>query len=95
MALNYFSTIFNLNDTTMADLNSRADSCGYTEFMENALTFPPLGPLPTAPNSSVPGCEVWEDSVTAATYLNPCFNIYHIIDFCPYLSDEMGMILYN
>ena len=88
--LNAFSNIFNLNDTTMADVNQRAESCGYIDFMNNALTFPPAGKLPTAPNSSLPGCDVWDDIISAAVYINPCFNIYHLIDYCPYLWDQLG-----
>ncbi|KAK4574869.1 hypothetical protein LTR86_001711 [Recurvomyces mirabilis] len=88
--LNDYSNIFGLNETFMTDINARAEKCGYFEFMETALTFPPLGKLPTAPNSSEPGCAVWDDIVNAAILINPCFNIYHAIEFCPYLWDEMG-----
>ncbi len=85
-----YSNIFGLNETFMTDINARAEKCGYFAFMENALTFPPLGPLPTAPNSSEPGCAVWEDIIDATVYINPCFNIYHLIDYCPYLWDQLG-----
>ena len=90
MALNYYQNIFNLNETFMADINTRADKCGYTKFMDNALTFPPKGKVPTAPSSNVPGCDVWSDIVAAAYYVNPCFNFYHLTDFCPYLWDQLG-----
>ncbi|KAL8684252.1 MAG: hypothetical protein Q9218_008367, partial [Villophora microphyllina] len=36
------------------------------------------------------GCDVWDDIIAAATYVNPCFNVYHIRDFCPFLSDVIG-----
>lgn len=75
----------------MAELNQRAQDCGYFDFLDNALTYPPTGPIPSAPNSSLPGCAVWDDAIVAAAYVNPCFNFYHITDFCPYLSDELGM----
>ncbi|KAI9660522.1 MAG: hypothetical protein M1821_009873 [Bathelium mastoideum] len=89
-ALNDYANIFGLNETTMIDVNERAEKCGYFEFMENALTFPPTGKLPSAPNSSEPGCDVWDDIIAAAVYVNPCFNIYHLIDYCPYLWDQLG-----
>nr|POE65967.1 carboxypeptidase cpds [Quercus suber] len=89
-ALNDYSNVFGLNETFMTDINARAERCGYFEFMEKALTFPPQGKLPTAPNSSEPGCDVWDDIITAAVYVNPCFNIYHLTDFCPFLWDELG-----
>lgn len=73
----------------MTQINQRAEQCGYFSFMEQALTFPPAGKF-TAPNESAPGCDVWDDIVTAAIYVNPCFNIYHLTDFCPFLWDELG-----
>ena len=73
----------------MTSINQRAEECGYFTFMEEALTFPPSGKF-TAPNESAPGCEVWDDIVTAAIYVNPCFNIYHLIDYCPFLWDQLG-----
>ncbi|KAK5193482.1 hypothetical protein LTR99_007033 [Exophiala xenobiotica] len=88
-ALNYFAPVFALNDTFMTQINQRADQCGYFDFMEEALTFPPKGKF-TAPNITAPGCEVWDDIVTAAIYVNPCFNIYHLTDYCPFLWDELG-----
>lgn len=71
----------------MADINQRADTCGYTEFMSNATQIPPTGPLPTAPDSNVDGCDVFDDIIEAAYYVNPCFNVYHVTDYCPYLYD--------
>jgi carboxypeptidase D len=89
MALDYFKNVFNLNETFMADIENRSNKCGYTEFINNAMKFPPTGKLPSAPNSSLPGCSVWDDMVAATYYVNPCFNFYHLTDFCPYLWDEM------
>ncbi|KAH9845151.1 carboxypeptidase cpdS-like [Teratosphaeria destructans] len=88
--LQNWQNIFNLNETTYNDIIERATNCGYISFMEQALTFPPTGKLGNAPNSSLPGCDVWDDILAAAVYINPCFNIYHIIDYCPYLWDELG-----
>ncbi|KAL2010376.1 hypothetical protein VTN00DRAFT_6183 [Thermoascus crustaceus] len=90
LALNHFKNVFALNETFMTDINKRAEECGYNEFMENALTYPPKGKLPTAPDSSRPGCDVWESIISAAYYVNPCFNIYHLTDFCPYTWNTMG-----
>ena len=87
--MNDYLPVFGLNETFVADVNQRAESCGYFSFMEEALTFPPKGKF-TAPNSTAEGCAVWDDIVTAALYVNPCFNFYHLTDFCPFLWDEMG-----
>ena len=89
-ALNYFSTVFSLNDTFMEEINNRAEECGYNKFLNEALTFPPPKDFPTAPDETKKGCDVWDQIVKAATYINPCFNMYHLTDFCPFLWDEMG-----
>ncbi|KEF52364.1 carboxypeptidase [Exophiala aquamarina CBS 119918] len=87
--LNNYANIFALNQSFMSDINERAAKCGYLDFMEKALTFPPAGKF-IAPNDSAPGCDVWDDIVTAEILINPCFNIYHLTDFCPFLWDELG-----
>ncbi|KAI1617175.1 carboxypeptidase [Exophiala viscosa] len=87
--LNNYENVFALNQTFLTEINQRAETCGYFSFMEEALTFPPKGKF-TAPNVTAPGCEVWDDIVTAAIYVNPCFNIYHLTDYCPFLWDELG-----
>lgn len=87
--LNAYSNVFALNDSFMTSINSRAEKCGYLSFLEEALTFPPKGKF-TAPNESAPGCDVWTDIVNAAIYVNPCFNFYHLTDFCPFLWQITG-----
>ncbi|MCJ1438585.1 hypothetical protein MMC27_007975 [Xylographa pallens] len=94
MAVNQNNNILNLNATYLAFLNAKADSCGFTNFMEDALVFPPKGKLPTAPQAFGNGCDVFDDFTTAAAYVNPCYNVYHILDFCPYLWDELGFPSY-
>jgi carboxypeptidase D len=81
----------NLNDSFIANITARWGSCGYADFFNNYTTsFPPPGPIPTAPSSQAPGCDIWDEIYNAAYFVNPCFNIYHLTDFCPYLWDEMG-----
>ncbi|KAJ9312527.1 hypothetical protein DTO271D3_7229 [Paecilomyces variotii] len=89
-ALNHFKSVLPLNESFMTEINERAEKCGYFDFLDKALTYPPTGKLPTAPNSSEPGCDVWDVTYAALLDINPCFNIYHLTDFCPYLWDEMG-----
>ncbi|MCJ1311098.1 hypothetical protein MMC25_004768 [Agyrium rufum] len=88
-AVNLYNNVLNLNESTMTLLNNKYESCGYKAFMEQALTFPPAGKFPTAP-SYRGGCDLWDDFTVAATYINPCYNVYHVIDFCPFLWDELG-----
>ncbi|KAK3115666.1 hypothetical protein LTR53_004767 [Teratosphaeriaceae sp. CCFEE 6253] len=84
--------LFSLNDTYMADLHKRADACGYTEFIDIAMTFPPTGPLPTPPNvnGDMKGCSLWNDVINAALLVNPCWDVYQIATTCPLLWDVLG-----
>ncbi|PQE22949.1 carboxypeptidase cpdS protein [Rutstroemia sp. NJR-2017a BBW] len=87
----YYQNVLNLNETYLANVTARAKSCGYTDFLETYTTsFPPPGPIPAAPSSRQPGCDLFDDIYNAVYYVNPCFNIYHLTDFCPYLWDELG-----
>ena len=72
--VDYWKPLFSLNDSYMEELHQRADECGYTDFMEKAMTFPPDGPLPTPPqvNTST-RCDVWDDIISAAMEINPCW----------------------
>jgi carboxypeptidase D len=58
--------------------------------MDNALTFPPKGKFKEPANATNDNCLIWEDIIAAAIYVNPCFNFYHLTDFCPFLNDELG-----
>jgi len=90
--VDYWSGLFSLNDSFMADIHKRADDCGYTAFMDLAMTFPPTGPLPTPPNVdySMPGCSIWNDIINAALLVNPCWDIYQVATTCPILWDVLG-----
>lgn len=88
--LNYWSNLFALNETFMKDINERAESCGYNALLERALQFPPNGTLTDSAFGIADGCDVYDDIVSAAVLVNPCFNLYHVTDFCPFLWDEMG-----
>ncbi|KAE8151907.1 Alpha/Beta hydrolase protein [Aspergillus avenaceus] len=87
--LNHYTNVFSLNDTFLSDINSRADKCGYTKFLDAALTYPPPKDFPTAPEITEE-CALWDEIVAAAYNVNPCFNFYHLTEYCPYLWNKMG-----
>jgi len=70
--VDYWKPLFALNDTFLADIHNRSDACGYTSFLTTYLVFPPAGPLPNPPNTSLPGCDLWTDIYNAAILINPC-----------------------
>jgi carboxypeptidase D len=80
--VNYWDVTFNLNDTYMKYLNDKADSCGFTDFINTAMTFPPAGPLPDPPKHHVDHCEIWKSVIPAAFAVNPCWDIYDLTTTC-------------
>ncbi|KAF2703275.1 carboxypeptidase cpdS precursor [Pleomassaria siparia CBS 279.74] len=86
-----WSGLFNLNKTFTDDIHARADKCGYTDYLNTYLTYPPPSSLPTPPSSSADeGCALWNDITDAVFYTNPCFDIYQIATTCPVLWDVLG-----
>lgn len=65
--------LFHLNATTMSDLRTRDQACGYAAFRDDYLVFPPTGILPTPPSEDAPGCDLWDSVYNAVTLFNPCF----------------------
>jgi carboxypeptidase D len=86
----YWGPLLNLNATFMSNIQERAAKCNYTSYMEKYMVFPPKGPLPTPPDETVDGCDIWDDVMTAATWANPCFDVYQVATTCPLLYDVLG-----
>lgn len=78
----------------MADIKARDAACGYTEFTEKYLSYPPVGPLPSGddlPGANNDSCaNIYWDIFDAALLVNPCFDIYQIATTCPLLWDVLG-----
>ncbi|KAL9598144.1 MAG: hypothetical protein Q9219_004700 [cf. Caloplaca sp. 3 TL-2023] len=87
--MSYWANILNLNDTFTGDIYQRAETCGYNMLLEEALRFPPMGPIAPVSKTIDDYCDIWSDILAAAFHVNPCFNLYHITDSCPYQSDVL------
>lgn len=74
----YWAPLLDLNATTMEQLHNMSEACGYDQFMEEALVFPPKGPLPTPPyaDEAPDNCSTWNTVFNAASLVNPCFDEY-------------------
>ena len=72
----------------MTHIQNQAARCGYTEFLNTYLAFPPAGKLPTPPEFA--NCDLWDEIYYAAIEINPCFDIYQIATTCPLLWDVLG-----
>lgn len=93
--LNKYSSYFNLNESFTRQMNERAEGCGYTAYMAEALMFPPKGPFAFPHSVNVTNviddnCKLWLDIARAAIYVNPCFDPYHISSYCPFPSNPLG-----
>lgn len=74
---------------TIAELDK---SCGYADFRDKYLTYPPPGVQPPVffNGTSEADCDVFTMIDNAALAVNPCFNIYEINQQCPLLWDVIG-----
>jgi carboxypeptidase D len=90
--IDYWGPLLDLNSSFVEYIHNTSEACGYTSFMESALTFPPKGPLPTPPNVANDNatCDVFDAVFNAASLINPCFDIYQVATTCPLLWDVLG-----
>lgn len=83
------NNILNYNESWLADLAALDESCGYADFREQYLVYPPSGVQPPLPESTG-DCAVWNSAYYAAYATNPCFNVYQPTFSCPLLADPLG-----
>jgi carboxypeptidase D len=94
----YWQKIFYLNETFMERARKKNEECGYTQYMEKYFKFPPpKGPFPELPdpytqNPDYPVCDQFDNFYSAIAEVNPCINIYHITETCPYKLTTLGPI---
>ncbi|KAJ7164676.1 Alpha/Beta hydrolase protein [Mycena crocata] len=86
-----FPHLFPINKTYEAVLSALDDHCGYTSFLNEYLIFPPKGAQPVVRSSTVNDgeCDLYINSIIAASYLNPCLYPYELGIACPYPVDPM------
>jgi carboxypeptidase D len=88
------NNVFGFNQSFLAQLEELDKSCGYADYREKYMSFPPSGPQPpTLFNYSNPddlACDVFDLAANAAYATNPCYNVYEIGTQCPLLSDPLG-----
>ncbi|KAJ5232174.1 hypothetical protein N7468_005130 [Penicillium chermesinum] len=87
------ANLFNLNDTFMAELEHLHKKCGYADWIDEYLTFPPpkhQPPKPYALTSLDEECDVFDLAINAVSAVNPCFDVYEINLQCPILWDVTG-----
>jgi carboxypeptidase D len=86
-----FKNLFTFNRTFWQSLDDTDSACGFTDFLNEWLQYPPKGVQPPSPSSgdSYGPCDIY-DIVLDPTYLsNPCFYAYHLGNSCPYPVDPI------
>lgn len=81
----------------LAHLNDQAVTCGYANYMEEFVTFPPKGllPLPGGTTHTARGCDLWDEIFDAALVINPAFDIYRIFDtVCGQSQQSHAIVIY-
>jgi carboxypeptidase D len=92
---NYHRNLFPFNDSYTAHINDLDKACGYADFRNKYLVYPPPGPLPSplpGRQAGAPaGCNGLKSAIQkAVTLLNPCFDVYQVATTCPLLWDVLG-----
>lgn len=83
----------NLNSTFLTQMDAVAETCGYTDYFNTYFKFPPpAGPFPTLASGNNESCDIFDLVYDAALEVNPCFNVYHHTDQCPFLYSVLGVI---
>ncbi|KAK3323876.1 serine carboxypeptidase [Cercophora scortea] len=94
--ISQWKDIFAFNDSFTQTIQTAADQCGYTAYLEKYLAFPPAGVQPSAlpgqvdDNNAKADCGLFINVYLAAQELNPCFSVYEIASRCPLAFDPLG-----
>lgn len=89
------ANVFPFNSTFMAQLEAASDACGYTDYLEKFVTYPPAGqlPLPVGTNgtfNAIPECRLHSQIQRAVNLLNPAFDTYRVTDTFPVVWSVLG-----
>ncbi|TFK75469.1 alpha/beta-hydrolase [Pluteus cervinus] len=87
--------LFPFNSTFWAHLQDISDACGYTDYLDRYVTYPPAGQLPfpvgtNGTQSATSSCRVHSPIQRAVGLLNPVFNTYRVSDTYPNLWSVLG-----
>lgn len=88
--VNWHKNLMPFNNSFNAELQDTHAECGFANYTDAYLQFPPPGVQP-ADNSWPEGCfNLWEAVVEESFPLNPCFDYYQVATTCPLLWDVLG-----
>ncbi|KAK7045654.1 hypothetical protein VNI00_007487 [Paramarasmius palmivorus] len=91
------ANVFPFNSSFWDQLQNISDSCGYTDYLDKFVTYPPAGQLPF-PAGVVEGtlgqvkpeCRLHSPIQRAVGVLNPAFDVYRVTDTFPNIWSVLG-----
>lgn len=88
--INRYQDILPFNDVQLSSYRGIHEDCGFADYFDTYFVFPPWGMQPDLASGAINDtCLNLGDSVLrTAQAVNPCFNIYDIIDHCPFVYSE-------
>lgn len=88
--VDYHNNLMTFNDSYSAYLHQQHVDCGYANYSDTYLHYPPPGPQPTDYNTPSFECDLWDQVYSEMFSLNPCFDVYNVAITCPLLWDVLG-----
>ncbi|CAJ2502213.1 Uu.00g096070.m01.CDS01 [Anthostomella pinea] len=90
--VDYHHNLMPFNDSFSEKIHGLHESCGFAEYQDKYLTYPPPGPQPANYSGGVSEeCTgLWEMVLDEALSINPCFDVYQVATTCPLLWDVLG-----
>ncbi|KAL3424276.1 serine carboxypeptidase-like protein 1 [Phlyctema vagabunda] len=96
--VNYWGGLFPFNDTYREYITNMSSTCGYTDYVNEFLVYPPSGlqPVPEKlpgvdeDGSTTEDCDIWDSVFNEILVVNPCFDVYQVATTCPVLWDVLG-----
>ncbi|KAF6834464.1 carboxypeptidase [Colletotrichum plurivorum] len=89
-----WQSLFNLNQSYMNALRWTHEHCNYSSYLAENVAFPAKGPWPPIQRerSRNGTCDIFSWALDGATNANPCFNLYHISETCPFVNSQLGIV---
>ncbi|TFY81154.1 hypothetical protein EWM64_g2853 [Hericium alpestre] len=86
--------VFPFNSSFWAELQTISDECGYTDYLDKFVTYPPKGQLPLVGTNgtfrTTRECDIYDLIVDEVSILNPAFDIYRVTEAWPVPWSVLG-----
>ncbi|KAI0138321.1 serine carboxypeptidase 1 [Pestalotiopsis sp. NC0098] len=100
--VDFHHNLFPFNESFSDLIHEQHETCGYADYLEKYLVYPPAGQQPTDQpgyndnqTDYLEGCAITYATWDAISLLNPCFNIYEVSEQCPLRYDPLGFAAGN